>query len=183
MAARVPYVDREHVAPEYRHIYDSLIAERGLPVRNLFRALANTPPIMEKHLALSSQLRFKTKLDGQLRELAILAVGAVTGAEYEYTAHWHIGTRLGIPREKLEQVLNYETAPGFSDAERAVLRYACEVTRNVKVSDATVEAVRRHLPLWEFMELAHIVAFYNMVVRLLEPLGVELDPDTTPVKR
>lgn len=176
--ARVPYIDRDDVAEEYRPIYDKLIAERGLPVHNLFRALANTPPIMEKYLELSKQLRFQTRLDGELRELAIMAVGLTTGAEYEYTQHWNVARRMGVAREKLEQIGNFESSALFTPVQKAVMRYAVAVTRNVKVDDATVAGVRQFLPLWEFMELVQIVAFYNMVVRILEPLGVELEPGT-----
>jgi alkylhydroperoxidase family enzyme len=178
--ARVPYIDRDDVAPEYRPIYDRLIAERGLPIHNLFRALANTPPIMDQYLRLSKQLRFETRLDGKLRELVIMAVGWATRTQYEYTQHWHVAEKLGISAEKLEAIPNFETSPLFTPQERAIIRYALEVTRNIAVSDATVAAVRETLDTWQFMELTHIIAFYNMVVRLLQPLGVELEPDKEP---
>lgn len=176
--ARVPYVDRDDVAEEYRPIYEQLIAQRGLPVHNLFRVLANTPPIMEKYLGLSNQLRFKTRLDGELRELAILAVGQTAQANYEYTQHWNVARRMGIAREKLEQLGNFESSALFTPEQKAVMRYATGVTRDIRVDDATVVEVRKFLPLWEFMELVQIVAFYNMVVRILEPLEVELEPGT-----
>jgi alkylhydroperoxidase family enzyme len=56
------------------------------------------------------------------------------------------------------------------------MRYAAEATRNVKVSDAVFEQVRRFLDTRRMMELVQNVAFYNMVVRILVPLGIEVEP-------
>ena len=64
----------------------------------------------------------------------------------------------------------------FNEQERLVMRYATEATRNVKVTDATFEAVRKFLDTRRMMELVQNVAFYNMVVRVLVPLGVEVEP-------
>jgi alkylhydroperoxidase family enzyme len=59
------------------------------------------------------------------------------------------------------------------------MRYATEATQNVKVSDATFEALRKALDTRRLMELVQNVAFYNMVVRVLVPLGVEVEPGVT----
>ena len=61
------------------------------------------------------------------------------------------------------------------------MRYALEATLNVKVTDATFEAVRKSLDTRRLMELVQNVAFYNMVVRILVPLGVEVEPGVTKI--
>jgi alkylhydroperoxidase family enzyme len=58
------------------------------------------------------------------------------------------------------------------------MRFAAETTREVKVSDATFEAVRSFLDNRRVMELVMNVAFYNAVVRILVPYKVELEPTT-----
>ena len=45
--------------------------------------------------------------------------------------------------------------------------------------DATFEALRKSLDTRRLMELVQNVAFYNMVVRILVPLGVEVEPGVT----
>jgi alkylhydroperoxidase family enzyme len=57
------------------------------------------------------------------------------------------------------------------------MRYAAEATQNVKVSDSTFNALRDFLDNRRIMELVMNVAFYNAVVRILVPCGVELEPD------
>jgi len=137
--------------------------------------VANAPNLLRQFLGLANELRNGTQLDPKLRELALMTVGRLTGAEYEFTHHWNIALKVGVRRDQLEQLADYAASPGFNDQERAVMRYAEEATRNVRVSDLTFEALRDFLDNRRIMELVMNVAFYNSVVRVLVPCGVELE--------
>jgi alkylhydroperoxidase family enzyme len=178
MAARVPYLNREDLPEADRVIFDNLAAERGGTIGNIFRALAHTPNLLRRFLALGGELRNKTALDPKLRELAIVTVGRLTDAQYEFVHHWNIARAVGVPREQLDALADFEKSPHFSDNERAVIRYTVEATNNVRVSDATWNALKSFLDTRRIMELVQNVAFYNMVVRILVPVGVELEPGT-----
>jgi alkylhydroperoxidase family enzyme len=179
MAARVAYLNREDLAEADREIFDNLIRERGPRVGNIFRTLANTPNLLRRFLALGGELRNGTALDPKLRELALMTVGRLTNAEYEFTHHWNLARGVGVPREQLEALAAWETSPAFNDQERAVIRYAVEATGNVKINDSTWNALKSFLDTRCMMELVQNVAFYNMVVRVLVPLGVELEEGVT----
>ena len=174
--ARLPYLNREDLPEADREVFDRLVEERKTPVGNIFRMLAHTPKLLRRFLALGGELRNGTALDPTLRELALMTVGRLTGAEYEFTHHWNLALRVGVSREQLEHLDEFETSSLFNDQERLVMRYALEATMNVRVSDATFEALRKSLDTRRLMELVQNVAFYNMVVRILVPLGVEVEP-------
>ena len=106
-------------------------------------------------------------------------VGRLTDAQYEFVHHWNLARRVGVSREQLEALADWEKSAKFSDHERAVIRYAVEATNNVSVSDATWNALTTFLDTPRMMELVQQVAYYNMVVRVLVPVGVELEPGTT----
>jgi len=180
--ARVPYLTREDLRPEDRDIYDRLTAGRG-EVANLFRVLAHAPGPLRLLVEYSTCLRTSLTLDPVLRELAIMTVGHVAGVDYEFTHHWEIARRVGVPVEKLEALADYERSAAFSDQERAVIRYSVETTRAVRVGDTVFAALRAFLDVEQIVELVQVVAYYNMVVRILEPLGVELEPGRTPAPR
>jgi alkylhydroperoxidase family enzyme len=178
MPARVPYINREDLPEADRVLYDNLSKERGgVPVGNIFRTLANAPNLLRRFLGLGNELRNATQLDPKLRELALMTVGRLTNAEYEFTHHWNISLRVGVKREQLEHLAGFESSPLFDDHERAAMRYASEATTSIKVSDATFNALRTFLDNRRITELVMNVAFYNAVVRVLIPLGVELEPD------
>ena len=70
----------------------------------------------------------------------------------------------------------WECDPAFNEQERAVIRYATEATQQVKVSDATFDALRKSLDEEQIVELTLNIGFYNMVVRFLLPMQVDLEP-------
>jgi alkylhydroperoxidase family enzyme len=179
MAARFPYLNREDLPEADRELFDSIAAERGGTVGNIFRTLAHTPNLLRRFAALGGELRNHTALDPKLRELALLTVGRIADAQYEFVHHWNLARAVGVPREKLEALGDWEKSPVFTADERAVIRYAVEATREIRVSDSTWDGLKGFLDTRRIMELVQNVAFYNMVVRVLVPCGVELEPGTT----
>src|SRR5258708_11213940 len=130
MAARVPYLNREDLAEADAEIFDNLAAEAGGTVGNIFRALAHTPNLLRRFLGLGGELRNKTELDPKLRELAIVTVGRLTDAQYEFVHHWNLARRVRVTREQLESLADFEKPPNFSDNERALTRYSVAATNN-----------------------------------------------------
>ncbi len=173
--ARLPYVDREDLPDEYKYLFDNL-SRGGGRVGNLFRTLGHSPRLLHQFMRLGNDLRSRTRIEPKLRELAILTVGRVTAAPYEYVHHLAIGRRAGLTSEQLLGLPVWEQHPSFSEQEKAVMRYAEDVTRNVRVSDEVFDAVHAFLDDEQMVELALNVAYYNMVVRFLEPMRVELEP-------
>lgn len=175
--ARLPYVSREDLSAEERVVFDEHERDRGAPPGHIHRAIANAPNLLRRFSGLALELRNHTKLDPRLRELALMTVGRIAGAEYEFVHHWNIALAVGVRRDQLEQLADFERSPVFNEHERAVMRYAAEVTSNIKVSDSTFDALRQFLDNRRIMELAMNVAFYNAVVRIIVPIGVELESD------
>ena len=109
--------------------------------------------------------------------LAIMTVGRLTECEYEYVHHQAFAKRIGVQSEQVERLAAWETDPAFNEQERAVIRYATEVTQNVRVADATFDALRKFFDAEQIVELTLNTGFYNMVVRFLLPMQVDLEPD------
>jgi len=173
--ARLPYVRREDLPEADRDIWDNFVKSRGTEPGHVHRIIANAPNLLRRFLGLADELRNGTQLDPRLRELALMTVGRIAKAEYEFVHHWNIALRAGVKREQLEQLAEFDHAPVFNDQERAVMRYAAEATTSITVSDVAMEALRGFLDNRRIMELVMNVAFYNAVVRILIPLGVELE--------
>ena len=56
--------------------------------------------------------------------------------------------------------------------ESAVIEYAVQVTLDVKVSDAAFAKMKLHFDTTQLVEITVAIATYNMVARILVPLGV-----------
>ena len=86
--ARLPYLEADQVAPEYRDML-----RRNT---NLHKLLVNSPDMARAFSGLGGYIRHKSKLDPRLRELAILQVGWMEKSEYEFTHHVKIGKEFGV---------------------------------------------------------------------------------------
>jgi 4-carboxymuconolactone decarboxylase len=111
---------------------------------NVFKALANNPAVMDRVAAVGEYMRFQSKIDPQLRELAILTTAQEIRCAYEWTAHYTIAQKAGVPARLLSSIgtPQIEREPAPLGAE---LRFARLVARGEAVDDATFDAVKNHL--------------------------------------
>jgi AhpD family alkylhydroperoxidase len=174
--ARVPLVDPATATGEIGETLRRQQERNGYAL-NIIRALANLPPLVSGVAGIAGYLLRDSPLDPVLRELAILTVGRLTDAAYEFEHHVDMAGRAGVTPEQISALADWASSPCFDDCQRAVMRYAWQATERVRVADAVVDDVRRFLNDEQFMALVATVACYNMVARILEPLQIELEPE------
>ncbi|MGT2504515.1 carboxymuconolactone decarboxylase family protein [Bradyrhizobium guangxiense] len=124
--ARLPYLEADQVAPEYRDML-----KRNT---NLHKLLVNSPDMARAFNGIGGYIRFKSKLDPRLRELAILQVGWMERSEYEFTHHVKIGKEFGVTDEDIAGLMA-ETEGRSSKLEplaRAILKGAREMVRETR---------------------------------------------------
>jgi alkylhydroperoxidase family enzyme len=177
--SRVPYVT-DRPGQEVPELVARIRARRGGKLLNLDRMLLNSPPFAHGWNTHLGAVRGELALSLRLRELAICAVAVLNGAHYEFAHHAPELLRSGGTARQVEALKSLkfgpEAADVFDPTELAVLRLTSEMTRNVKVSDATFAEVRAHLSDdREVVELVGVVATYNMVSRFL--VALEVDPE------
>jgi alkylhydroperoxidase family enzyme len=172
--ARVPYPKKEDLREQDRHIYERMLRERG--GGHIRLALANHPKLLEGVMAMAGALRSETRFERNYRELGIVMVGLITKSDYEFDHHWNAALQAGVKHAQLESLAQFETSPHFNDQERAVLRYAKEVTETGVVADSTWSRLRGYFDIEQAMEVVLTVAWYNCVVRILLPLQIEHEP-------
>src|SRR6266481_6638045 len=126
--ARLPYLESDQVAPEYRDML-----KRNT---NLHKLLVNSPDMARAFSGIGTYIRFKSKLDPRLRELAILQVGWMEKSEYEFTHHVKIGKEFGVTDDDIKAMM-IETEGVQSRLDpvaRAILKGAREMTRDLEMS-------------------------------------------------
>jgi alkylhydroperoxidase family enzyme len=122
-------------------------------------------------------LRQQSKLLGRCRELAILWVAIVNGADYEYKSHVPFGLKESLTQKQIDALPNWQTSDAFNAAERAVLAYADSMTKEIQVPDSKFEPLRPHFDARELTELTATIAAYNLVSRFLEAVQIDHEPE------
>jgi 4-carboxymuconolactone decarboxylase len=172
--ARVKLLQKEEVGPMVKEIYQK-VEYSGNEVLNLLKALAHSPKICRDWRRLGITLLLKGELSPELRELAILRVGNLAQANYEYTKHVPLALQAGVNQRQIDALSKWKNSTVFDDQERAVLEYTDEMTQNIRVSDETFSKIQDFLSDREIVELTVTIAYYGMVCRTLEALQVELE--------
>ncbi|MHB8576816.1 MAG: carboxymuconolactone decarboxylase family protein [Dehalococcoidia bacterium] len=186
--ARIPYLEESTGSPEAVSEWQRMQGARGggrLP--NLYKLLGHSPKLMARWAAFAETLRGydqdgSVTLDARSRELAIIEVARVTGADYEWAAHLPIAQREGVTDEQVTGLLR-DDLKAFAEADRALIKYAAELTRDVKVKDATFTELKRHFDERRILELTMTIGFYNCVARVLQGLAIDLEPGMQPIPR
>ncbi len=158
-------------------LVDAIRARRaGGRLLHLDRMLLHSPALAEGWNGLLGAIRGRLALPARLRELAVMAIGALNQAEYEWAQHEGEYRRAGGTEPQLaalrrpaEAMLD---AARFDEAERAALALTVEMTTRVAVSAETMARVRAALPDAQVVELVGTVAAYNMVSRFVVATGL-----------
>ena len=170
--ALVSYVSNADVGEKLRSVFEGIEKKLGA-VPNVFRAMAQSPELLQGFLALNSALG-KTKLDPKLRELAYVKTSELNGCDYCMVHHRDSGKKVGLTDRQIAETARFETSDAYDGLQRDVMRYAEEVTRHVDVSDATYDKLKAVLSDRELVELAMTVGIANFTNRVTETLRLEL---------
>jgi alkylhydroperoxidase family enzyme len=174
--ARVPLLD-DQTNPELAELIGTLRAGRRGNLINVYRLLLHSPALAESWFGHSNAVRWKTELEGRLREFVIVRIASLHGADYIVNQHIPtLTTPEGITEQELAELPRWRMATCFSEGERAALAYADTMTRDIDVPDAVFDELRRHFNDRQIVELTVLIGSYNMNTRVLKAL--EIDPQT-----
>jgi alkylhydroperoxidase family enzyme len=166
---RVPLADFE---PQLKRRLEELW---GTPP-NLYKALANHPRLVAAWTEFSKTLRHDTRTPRALRELVILRGAQLMRSEYEWAQHLAMARKAGVPEAKIRTLSDWRTSSEFDAREKAALALGEAVTVG-EVSEGVYAEAMRHFDHHDYVEIAIVAAFYAMVGRMLEAMGVELEPE------
>ena len=142
------------------------------PTQNIFRTLARHPGLFRKWMPFGGKL-LNGKLPARERELAILRVGWLCSADYEWGQHVPIGRRAGLTEEEIARIPKGPEAPGWSELDRAVLAATDELHRDADVSDPVWARLAEEYDEKQLIELVMCIGHYHLVSFALNTLGVE----------
>ena len=120
--ARVPYLEPSDLAQEDQDLLKRPIA--------LHKALVNSPKAARAFSVLGGYIRYGSKLDPRLRELAILQVGWLARSPYEWSHHVKLGHDFGVSDADVQGLIDdTDGKPTSLDPlSRLVLKGAREMT-------------------------------------------------------
>jgi AhpD family alkylhydroperoxidase len=174
--ARVPSIEEDNAALAV--LIEKLKGARRGKLLNLYRALLNSPSIADAWQAFNSAIRFNTALNDQTRELAIMRVSQLNGADYQFQIHaTKYAPEAGITPQQIAALDGSENSSLFQPAHRALLAYTDAMTLDIDVADPIFDKLKQHYNDTQIVEITVLVGAYNMHTRVGRALRI--DPEAS----
>jgi 4-carboxymuconolactone decarboxylase len=173
--ARVSLIEeKDH--PELAELIAAIRGGRGGRLLNIYKMLLHSPDIAKAWLEQVTAVRWKTALDGGIREIVIIRVAILNRVEYVIKAHVPaFALKEGLTREQCEAIADWRNSKLFNDFQRAALAYTDAMTRDIQVPDAVHTELRRHFDERQIVELTVLIGTYNMHTRVLQALEIDAE--------
>jgi 4-carboxymuconolactone decarboxylase len=170
---RVPYVNREDMDAEGQAIYDRIRSDRNAKeVGFQFRAMLHSPKAAGFLTSMGAQLRFKSAIPDDLKELAIIVIARDWNSDIEWTAHAALAAKAGVSADTIEAIRTNKPISGLGDKEQVIVRFAQQLLREKKLSDETFAAAQKILGTQGVVDLTLTCSYYtaiNMAQIALKP--------------
>jgi len=147
---------------------------KNSPLKGPYDAWVRSPDLMQSLLPYARYVREGGVLEARLVELAIITVGRVWSAEFEFAAHAVYAVKAGIDPEIVEAIDRNEMPEFEKDDEAAIYRFAKELTSMNRVENETYRAALEQIGEQGLVELIALMGLYVMVCMTLNAFEVPL---------
>lgn len=146
-------------------------------VPNSMLVMARDPDLLAAFSQLAAIILIRPgQLDPALKALIMYVASRSTGCQYCAAHTGNLAALYGIPEPKVEQALQFETCPDFSDPERAALRFAqASAQAPNAVTEAHFQELRRHFNEDEVMEMVSTISLMAFLNRWNDTLATSLE--------
>lgn len=149
--------------------------EREGRIFNIFATLARHPALLRRWLVFGNHVLSKSTLPPRERELAILRMGWLCRAEYEWGHHVVMGKAAGVTADEISRVAKGPDAPGWSQFDAALLKAVDQLHADSFINDATWQALARQYNDQQLLDLVFTAGQYKLVCMALNSVGVQLE--------
>jgi 4-carboxymuconolactone decarboxylase len=137
-----------------------------------FNPALYSPAISAKFVELQMFEPLHTSLPERVREVVILAVGAVWRADYELYAHSAAARAAGIPEDAVKALTNGEIPDGLSDEEKIAGRVARRLCLDHGVDDALYSEAEKAFGRQGLVDMAALIGAYHGVCTTLTMFNI-----------
>jgi len=170
-------LDGADVLAEHREHFAGMDHIVGTYFPNSFRLMARQPDILEACVALGRVVMRRPGTIGiPLKWMIAHMVSSAAGCRY-CTAHTiEHAADVALTPEQLADIWSFERSPHFSEAERAVMRFALAAGQSPNgVTEAHFEELRAHHDDDQIVEIVAVIAYWGFWNRWNDTFATPLE--------
>jgi 4-carboxymuconolactone decarboxylase len=162
-AERLPLMPRDAMDDAQRKAADELIAGPRKAVFGPFVPLLRSPELMSRVGKLGEYLRFDSKLDARIRELATCITARHTDNQFEWVMHVPLAAKAGVSQAALDAIGEGRYPQGLPRDEAAAAALSLEMLAHNGISDATYCEALAVFGEQGLIELTTLVGYFAMI--------------------
>jgi 4-carboxymuconolactone decarboxylase len=186
LGGRLPLADPAALNPAQREIFDRMAtrivpwandvqfqstSEDGRLIGPFNPALLN-PAIAAPFLDLQFAEQLHTSLSARVREIVILAVGAVWQADYELYAHLAVARKAGFSEDAARAVATGRLPDGLSDDELIAPRLTQQLSTSHHVDESLYRVAETAFGAKGLIDIAFLIGIYHSVCATLTMFAI-----------
>lgn len=177
---KIAALDDSEMASETRTLVDTIRLSAGAgtaaEVPEYMRTMVKHPALFRAQMEMGTVL-FKGLISPRERELAVLRIGWLAGAPYEWGEHVKISQRYGVTLEEIARVQQGSSAHGWCEHDAAILRGVEELLSDFAVSDATWDILAKTWNEAQMLEYPSMVGQYVVTAFVQNSVRSRLGPE------
>ena len=143
---------------------------------SFFRAMANRPEILKSFVPLYAAIMGPGSVDRRIKSLIYLVCSYANECAFCIAANTPGAKKAGLTDEEIQAIQTEQDHP-FGEAERAVIRYARDLTRDASADEAR-GALLQLFTSEQVVEMTLVASMANFTNRFNNGLGIQ--PDVNP---
>jgi alkylhydroperoxidase family enzyme len=142
---------------------------------NILRTIAHHPKLLGPFLGFATVIGQEGELARRDSELLALRTSWNCQSEFEWGHHVEYARAAGITEREIASIIVGPEAPGWSSADRALLRAADQLHTRQQIEDATWQALAARYTTAQLVEIPFVVGQYTMLSMVASSTGVTLE--------
>ena len=186
LGGRLPLVDPATFTDGQRQLFDWVTATRERRAEEAgfrittpdgrligpFNACLLRPEVALKLLECSSATKSQTSLSDRVREVVILAVGAVWDARFELYAHSALAHKAGLSTESIQALVSGRLPDDLSAHEKIAGRVAQQLSTHHRIDDGLYREAQNVFGTKGLFDIVALIGIYHSVSAILNLFAV-----------
>jgi 4-carboxymuconolactone decarboxylase len=186
LGGNLPLLNPEALSTQQKELYDRIIATWGAFGESAhfevktedgrligpFNPMLYSPAISSRFLEFMDTEGAGASLSARVREVTILAVGAVWGSDYELYAHKAAARNAGFSEGEITMLVGGELPDGLSGEEQIAYRYARQLSEKHHVDANLYRSAVDALGDQGVVDLTYLIGTYHITCSLLNSFSI-----------
>jgi len=178
---RIKDLNPAAMTAEQQGVYQAIASGPRGQVRGPLAVWLHRPKLADRAQALGQYCRYETSLAPRLSELAILTIGRIWGAEFEWWSHKKIALQAGVSPAVIEAIRTGVAPPFEHDDEALVHAFITALHDGRCISDAMYRDAVKLLGEGGVVDLVGIAGYYSLISMTIQVFQV-MPPDDAPLE-